>query len=728
MYLGHISDDRLREQPLSEHLCQTAELARKFADVFHAGDWGYLCGILHDIGKYSEEFQQRIRGKNIKVDHSAAGAKEAQRSGAFFAAYCIAGHHAGLPDGMYVGGAASEESTLDSRLKRSVPDYQAYKKEISVSRPASLALKTDHGKFCMSFFIRMIYSCLVDADYLDTEAFMKDRKRELPDVSMQELKKRLDRWIEPWLAAGTDAPADSAGLAGGQERQPASKSLNVRRTNILKACIRGGSGGQGIYHLTVPTGGGKTASSMAFALNHAVEHGLRRIIYVIPYTSIIEQNADVFRKMLGDEYVLEDHSNVEYPDKEELDPKQLAAENWDMPVVVTTNVQFFESLFASRSSKCRKLHNIAGSVLIFDEAQMLPNDYLKPCLQAISELVLNYGCTAVLCTATQPSLQPFFSSKLLRGELCPNVEEQYEAFRRTVLVKDEDMTEEELVRRLGAESQVLCILNTRAQVQKIYEKMEEREGLFHLSTYMYPEHRRVVLAKIRERLKSQKVCRVIATSLVEAGVDLDFQTVYREAAGLDSVIQAAGRCNREGRRAADDSRTHVFQFIQEERHRNLSVRQEKEIAEEIMAAYEKMDSLEAIHEYFDRLHDVKGDSLDKKKILQRLNEAGAAAIPFRTIADDFKIIRDDTRSILITREPEAKQLEERLRFGERNRKLMRAVGRYSVNVYKNTYDDLRNAGLLEEIDERIAILTDVDRYSEETGLNANVSLGEGVFF
>ena len=582
----------------------------------------------------------------------------------------------------------------------------------------------DQGKFSISFFIRMMYSCLVDADYLDTEAFMKNRKRVLPDISMEELKKRLDDYIKPWLMSEGDAK-DSTNVP---EIPSAAFSLNARRTNILRACICGGSGEQGIYHLTVPTGGGKTISSMAFALNHAAEHDLRRIIYIIPYTSIIEQNSDVFRKILGDEYVLEDHSNVEYSDREELDPKQLAAENWDAPVVVTTNVQFFESLFASRSSKCRKLHNIAGSVMIFDEAQMLPNDYLKPCLQAISELVLNYGCTAVLCTATQPSLHQFFSPKLLKRELCPDVEGQYEAFRRTVLETDEDMTGEELVCRLEVESQVLCILNTRAKVQEIYEKMGDREGIFHLSTLMYPEHRRKVLNKICERLRLQKVCRVIATSLVEAGVDLDFRTVYREAAGLDSVIQAAGRCNREGRRELADSKTHVFQFVSEERIRNDSVMQAQKITEEVMARYENIDSLEAIHDYFDRLHHVKGDSLDKKKILLRLNEAGGAAIPFRSIAEDFKIIKDATKSILITRDLEAKQLAEELRLGKRSRKLMRAIGRYSVNVYEKTYENMRGAGLLDDVDERIAILIDDERYSEETGLDINVSGGEAMFF
>ncbi len=728
MYWAHISEDGLRSQPLSEHLMETADLAERFADVFHSGDWGYFCGLLHDIGKYSEEFQQRIQGKNIRVDHSTAGAVEAENRKAFLAAYCIAGHHAGLPDGMYVGKSASSESTLVSRLKKEIPDYQKYKREIHVPRPDKPVLKTDHGRFCISFFIRMVYSCLVDADYLDTEAFMKNQKRVLPDASMTELKKRLDDYMKPWLESSTENLTAFSGASDEGARRSESCPLNVRRTDILRACIHGGKGEQGIYHLTVPTGGGKTISSMAFALNHAVEHDLRRIIYIIPYTSIIEQNAQVFRDILGKEFVLENHSNVEYSDGEELDPKQLAAENWDIPVVVTTNVQFFESLYASRSSKCRKLHNIAGSVLIFDEAQMLPNDYLRPCLQAISELVLNYRCTAVLCTATQPSLQQFFPQKLLKGELCPNVEAQYEAFRRTVLVKDEDMTGDELVRRLKAESQVLCILNTRTKVQEIYKKMEGCEGIFHLSTLMYPVHRRKVLDKIRKRLNLEETCCVIATSLVEAGVNLDFQTVYREAAGLDSMIQAAGRCNREGRNATADSRTHIFQFVPEERVRNDSVIQEQRIAEEIMASYAEIDSFDAIHEYFDRLHYIKGDGLDKKKILQRLNEAQGDAIPFRTIAEDFKIIKEDTRSILIAREPEAKDLAKRLRYGEHNRELMRSVGQYSVNVYENTYKDLREAGFLDVIDENLAVLSDEGRYSEETGLNTKVVKGEGLFF
>lgn len=724
MYLAHISEDGLRKQPLSQHLSQTADLAKQFADLFHAGDWGYFCGLLHDIGKYSEEFQERIHGRKIKVDHSTAGAQEACKLKVFPAAYCIAGHHAGLPDGMYEGGA-SPEASLSSRLKKVVPDYQTFKKEIQVSPPIPPALQSVQGKFCVSFFIRMLYSCLVDADYLDTEAFMEDRIRSLPEAPMSELKTKLDDFIRPWIEKAENSSPVSGNI---QKQESLTNSLNTRRTDILNACIRKGESDPGIYELTVPTGGGKTISSMAFALQHAVTHDLHRIIYIIPYTSIIEQNAAVFRNIFGDEYVLENHSSVEYSDDEELNPKQLAAENWDAPIVVTTNVQFFESLFSCRSSKCRKLHNIVGSILVFDEAQMLPRDYLKPCLWAINELVLNYGCTALLCTATQPSLRPFLLPQLLRGEICPNVKEQYEAFRRTILMQDKDLTEEELIRRLDEEFQVLCILNTRIQVQEIYEKLKGREGVFHLSTLMYPEHRKRVLHEIHERLNSSKTCRVIATSLIEAGVDLDFQTVYREAAGLDCMIQAAGRCNREGRRPANESITHVFQFVSESRHRNISIQQEKTIAEEIMAHYADIGSPEAIQEYFTILHGVKGEGLDRKKILKRLGEAGITAIPFHTIAEEFKIIKDDTRSILITRDPEAKRLADQLRYGKRSRKLMRNLGRYSVNVYEDMYQALREAGSLDEIDEAIAILKNEGQYLEETGLTVKMERGEGIFF
>lgn len=710
MFIGHESEDG-REQTLFEHLKNTAEIAREFADQFHCGDWGYACGLMHDIGKYSAEFQRRIKGENLRVDHSTAGAVEMKNNGRLPAAYCIAGHHSGLPDGGHMADDSSNP-TLQGRLKKRIPEYQAFHEEIELVHldpPPLQVLDKKEGIFGVSFFIRMIYSCLVDADFLDTEQFMRNLKRTYQYESMEELWKRLTKKIDPWLDCKEQG------------------TINAHRTEILKACIEKGQEEQGIYHLTVPTGGGKTVASMAFGIQHALKHDLQRIIYVIPYTSIIEQNAKVFADILGESQVLENHSNVEYGDSDELELKQLAAENWDAPVIVTTNVQFFESLFSNKSSKCRKLHNIAKSVLIFDEAQMFPEDYLMPCVRAVNELVLNYGCTAVMCTATQPALEKMLPAALLRGEICPDVERQYTFFRRTELIKEGAWTKEELVNRLQKDKQALCILNTREQVQEIYEALGEREGLYHLSTYMYPLHRREKMKEIRECLRRNQPCCVIATSLVEAGVDLDFQTVYRELAGVDSVLQAAGRCNREGKRSVTESKTHIFQFVQEERRQSVTSKQAVAVSDQILREYEDIGSLEAIREYFDRLYYVKGKGLDKKNILDILNRANPGEIPFQWVSKEFKMIENAGKTILISCTAEAKDLERQLRYGDRTRQLMRKIGQYSINIYENVYENLRGAGMLEEIDETIAVLRDMNQYSEDIGLKVNVGRGAGVF-
>ena len=711
MYLAHRSADG-REQALNEHLYRVAELAGGFAERFHCKDWGYACGMMHDIGKYSEEFQRRIRGEECKTDHSTAGAVEMQAHKCLPAAYCIAGHHAGLPD----GGSPADESgcpSLWGRLKKKISDYGSFREEIAPVTPDIPKLEVLDGKekfFGVTFFIRMLYSCLVDADFLDTEHFMSGQGREYPYVSMGELWNRLEKKIRPWLdcrEAGT---------------------LNAHRTEILRACIEKGRGKQGIYHMTVPTGGGKTVASLAFGLQHTQVHKLDRIIYVLPYTSIIEQNAKIFADILGADQVLEDHCNALYKDGEELALKQLASENWDAPVVVTTNVQFFESLFSNKPSRCRKLHNIAGSVLIFDEAQMLPADYLKPCMRAVSELVLNYGCTAVLCTATQPALGQILPGRLYRGEICPDAGAQYALFRRTQFVKEGEWEEGELVGRLSRERQALCILNTRKRVQEIYEALEGKDGLYHLSTYLYPIHRRKKLQEIRMRLETGQDCVVIATSLVEAGVDLDFQTVYRELAGLDSLLQAAGRCNREGRRDPSASQTHIFQFAEGEGNGSNDMRQAVAVSEQILREFEDIASPDAIHAYFERLFYLRGEGLDKKAILDRLNEAKSDNIPFRAVAKDFHLIEQSGKMILICDTEEGKELEEALRYGMPGRDQMRRIGQYSVNVYDSVYENLKGAGLIEEIDEEIAVLRDLGCYSEEVGLKADAGQGAGVFW
>ncbi len=713
-YLAHISGDKIRKQTIPEHLNGTAELAQTFAEVFGCKEWGYGCGLLHDIGKYSEKFQMRLQGGAI-TDHATAGAKELFAKKNYIGAYCISGHHSGLLDGggpADAGGAA----TLMGRMEKEVEDYRAFQSEVRIPEfPFPIPLKAQGaGGFSLSFFIRMLFSCLVDADYLDTEAFMREERVSRGGFdSTDVLYERLFCHIEAWLK--------------NEDRN----TISGRRTEILKACMKAGERSQGLFRLTVPTGGGKTISSLAFALRHAKEHGLKRVIYVIPYTSIIEQNSQIFKGILGARNVLEDHSNVMMENSEELMRAQLATENWDCPVVVTTNVQFFESLFASKTSKCRKLHNIAGSVIIFDEVQMLPVNYLKPCIRAVSELVGNYHCTAVLCTATQPSLEPFFSSEMKAVELCPDVKGQYEFFRRTSIKNAGVLSETDLVGRLKEQQQVLCILNSRKRVQRVYDALEgeQKQEVFHLSTFLYPRHRNRLLRQIRERLKKGLPVRLIATSLVEAGVDVDFRSVYRELAGVDSLIQSAGRCNREGRRRSEECETIFFTLEQDDIHLPQALDLPIKVAAQVAELYEDISAPEAIAEYFNRLYHFKGEGLDAKNIVGQFEDGTRSWLfPFATVSREFKLIESDTKAILIDLEPEAQEIAARIRRGECSRQLVRDAGQYCVNVYDNDFEKMNGAGMLEAIDLNFYVLCDKDQYTEGKGLEVRAERGQAVFF
>lgn len=711
-YLAHISEDKMRKQTILEHATGTAKRAGEFASAFGCREWGYHCGMLHDLGKYSLKFQQRLLGGAI-TDHATAGAQEVYAKKNIAAAYCIAGHHSGLLDG---GNAADVggEATLLGRMQKKLEDYSAFQKEIEIPTfPAPNIRVLGTQRISRSFFIRMLFSCLVDADYLDTEHFMSDGEavREGFDTMEQLFERLYQKRIERWIS-NTDE-----------------NTVNGRRSLILKACLEMGREQQGVYQLTVPTGGGKTISSLAFALRHAIEHHLDRVIYVIPYNSIIEQNAAVFRDILGRKNVLEDHCNVTYEDADdesmEIRRLKLATENWNCPVVVTTNVQFFESLFSHKTSKCRKLHNMANSVIIFDEAQMLPVNYLKPCIQAISELVYNYHSTAVLCTATQPSLQSIFPIELPIREICPDIKGQYEFFRRTNIRWEGELSEEQLVSRLQGLKQVLCVLNSRKRVQRVFGKLEG-EGMFHLSTYMYPIHRKRVLKEIRNHLEKKLPCKVVATSLVEAGVDFDFQTVYRELAGMDSVIQAAGRCNREGKRKREDCETVVFTLEKEDSIRlPQTLKQPITAAQQIVEEYEDVASLDAISAYFHRLYRFKGEQgLDAKNILGQLGEK---SIPFATVGKQFQLIETDTVPILIDQEPEALELVERIRRGECSRNLVREASQYCVNVYRNDFEKMNGAGDLEMLDLGFYRLRNPKQYSVEMGLEIQTDRGDAIF-
>lgn len=701
IYAAHIREEDGEVQSIREHLQETAALARTFASVFNSGDYGHLLGLLHDIGKYSQAFQQRIYGESQqRTDHATAGAVESLSAYPFISsvlAYGLMGHHTGLPDGGVRKGGT--DANLYGRLKKTLPDYSAYRQELTLPPPpAAPPLRPlERGGFSHSFYIRMLFSCLVDADFLDTEAFMRGGRRG-SFVSLPALRDRLDARL--------------------QEFSPPDTDINRRRGEILSRCLEKADDKRGLYTLTVPTGGGKTISSLAFALHHAVKNEMSRVIYVIPYNAIIEQNAAVFADFVGTENVLEHHSNFIFDDeKEEMAQKRLAAENWDMPVVVTTTVQFFESLFSYRTSQCRKLHNIANSVIIFDEAQMLPLSYLLPCVRAIAELIHNYRCTAVLCSATQPVLDAYFPKEITAKPICEGSAGLYAAFSRTKFVYDGELHDEELAPRLSGEDQVLCIVNLRRHALKLF-RLLDAEGTYHLSTLMYPQHRKEVLAEIRRRLPAGLPCRVVSTSLIEAGVDVDFPVVYRAEAGVDSLVQAAGRCNREGR--PEKGLVHIFRPEKACRD-GLPAAQKRPAAvgRAIVEEFADIGAPDAIAAYFTRLYQAAGEGLDVENIVRRFEDGynQGQSYPFREIGEHFHLIDHKTKAVLIPAKPAARDLLVRLRKGERSRQLFRALQLYCVNIYEREYDALLGCGGIEEIEDAdLAVLSNVSLYDKRTGL------------
>ena len=554
-FVAHVSNDGKRFESVASHLEKTAELASRFAEPFGAADWARAAAMAHDIGKYSDAFQSRILRNGPKVDHSTAGAYELRGEAGGMLSYCVAGHHGGLPNG---GSQVDDGGTLLGRLNAAsrgkIPDYEAFRKSISIPSPKppsfSVLPKTMEDKaFSISFLTRMVYSCLVDADFLSTESFMNGKGRiGLASEELDVLRDRLEQRIRKFY--------------------PPQGNVNEARCGMLDDCLAASQGGTGVYALTAQTGSGKTLGVARFGLNHACSNaaGQRRIIFAIPYTSIIEQNAQVYREVFGDENVLEHHSSVDFDDSD--DPTsvhyrmRLAAENWDAPLVVTTNVQLFETLYASKPSRCRKLHNIANSVIVLDEAQMLPLRYLKPCIKALSELVKNYGCTVVLCSATQPCLDDYFANEGLQvKEIVSNPQKLSEALSRVRYKSEGRLSDDEISERLATHKQALCIVNSRKQARVLYEKLAELLGsdaVYHLTTMMHSVHRRRILANVEDRLNKGAPCILVATSLVEAGVDIDFPSVYRALAGVDSLVQAAGRCNRAGRRDPAKSIVHLF--------------------------------------------------------------------------------------------------------------------------------------------------------------------------
>lgn len=715
-YLAHIADDR-REQTVAEHLQGTADLAARFAAAFGAEADGRFAGLLHDIGKYTPGFQKRLHG-GPPVDHSTAGAREAfSRYGNAPAALAIAGHHGGIPD---AGNPHDppDEPTLLGRVKRPCTPDPVWMQEISVPVPAPPAWLAANDLLQNAFYTRMLYSCLVDADFQDTQTFMDGAKaprgRSAP---LTELLKRVRAQAQRFLCA----------------QQPS--AVAQQRNEALRVCMEHGRAWkQGLYTLTIPTGGGKTFASLAFALEHAVAQNMDRVIYVIPYTSIIDQTVETFSGLLGEENVLAHYAGVDYqtaePDEitSEQYRKLLASENWDAPVVVTTAVQFFESLYANRSSRCRKLHNIANSVVIFDEAQTIPPDYLLPCLSAVAQLVQDYHTTAVLCTATQPALGPLFSQlapQLSIGEICPHTDALYEALRRTTLTDLGTISRDALCGRLCAHEQVLCVVNRRSTAQELFAALPP-DGSYCLTTLLCAADRRRQIREIQARLRDGLPCRVVSTSLIEAGVDVDFPAAYREQCGLDSLLQAAGRCNREGKRCAAESI--VYRFCLEDAPAPAMLA--KNISALAFAARRAPDlaSPQAIEVYFSELYRICGErALDKKGILSALQSGiSGCLLPFAQVAEAFHLIETPTRTVYLP-VGDGAALCARLQRGECSRTLLRRLGIYSIACYTAQFDALDAACALELLPDGSAILTDLSKYDVKTGLALNIETGYGLF-
>lgn len=709
-YLAHLTEDG-RTQTILEHLKGTASLCSAFAAAFDAEAQGQLAGMAHDIGKYSAAFQRRLHG-GPKVDHASAGAFECLKAQQLAAAFAISGHHGGLPDGGGRGDAAGT-GTFWGRINRAsqgrLEDYHAWQSEFSLphaNTPAFAGTRLEG-----MFFTRMLFSCLVDADYTDTGAFM-DNSPYLPasSSSMEELWRRLETYVSGWF--------------------PPKGALNMQRCVILEQCMSAGAQyGPGLFTLTVPTGGGKTVASLSFALAQAKARRMKRIVYVIPYTSIIEQTAQIFREILGDENVLEFHSGVQFDQQEddasspETAPLTRSVETWDVPVIVTTAVQFFESLYACRPSKCRKLHNLAQSVLIFDEAQMLPLPYLRPCVWAIAQLVRHYGASAVLCTATQPALDPIFQEfapEIPIREICPMAEAHWESFRRVSFQQAGTLSWMDLAARLQQQEQVLCVVNTRRAAREVFHQLSG-SGNFHLSTLMYPAHRKRILDEIRRRLRDGLPCRVVSTSLIEAGVDVDFPAVYRELSGLDSILQAAGRCNREGKRPPEDSIVTIFQGEDPPpRLFETSIGAGKIVLDHC----QDVSSRAAIHTYFSTLLDLKGaEAQDAHHILPLME---SEFFPFRTVAERFHLIESPTTTVYLPLE-EGAGLVELLRSGQYSRTLYRRLGQYGVSVYPQHLAALEQAGALEHLEDGSVVLRDIGLYTQTTGLTLEPSGGNALF-
>lgn len=753
-HTGSDLDDVSTWQTLSEHANEVARRAEAFAEKFGMGLWGRALGLLHDAGKASAGFRKRLEGGK-PVDHSTAGAKIAvdrYGAGGWFMAYALIGHHGGAPNGKVWSECSRSQSAflrtpLKNRLESEIESYDAFFElmetgEIDLPdivqlgapmRPGRTFESTARKAFSVFVLEHFLYSSLVDSDYLDTERFMTPEASEAREArelaNMEELLAKLESHMADLMEKAGDTP------------------VNRARRSVYEDCLATAVQPSGLYTMTVPTGGGKTLSSMAFGLRHAVEQGMERVIVAIPYTSIVEQTAAALKAIFGAENVVEHHSNYDFRDldDEEKAKQRLAIQNWDAPIVVTTNVQLFESLFSNKPGKSRKVHNMARSVVILDEAQTLPDKLLRPSLAMLEELAAGYGSSIVLCTATQPALEGLWPFGAEPREIVQRRDSFDEAFSERVAYESLGTIEQaDLVERIAAHHEVLCVVGTRGLARAVYDDVVARaaergdlsdvkrafdEGYFHLSAFMIPAHRSAMLERIRKRLDRKERCVVVSTQLVEAGVDVDFPEVYRELAGLDSVVQAAGRCNREGRLPGAGT-VRVFELsINGERQKTETwLEKMKGIARDVIRENGGKVEEGLIPAFFKTRYD--SECLDAKGIFQKTATRDLIfdrfeTMPFEQCALDYRIIEDDSIPVFVPWGAEGRALLKELLASKNPAGMAMRLQRFSVGVPVWSIEGYKQAYAVEELEPFLILKEDGCRsfYREDVGL---VAVGEEV--
>lgn len=700
------SDGHWVIQSNEEHTKGVAERAEHFANEFGIQSWGRILGYLHDKGKESNAFQQHIRKESgyaleTKVigdyQHAYVGGIISRelygKSIDNFITNQIISHHTGLHD--------SDE--LEQILCKEIP--QEIDTHVDKIQPNRLTLKTTANDF--HHLARLLFSCLVDADFLDTEAFMDKESSALRNnkATLSTLSSLLDVYLKSLKENAKDT------------------KINRIRNQVQEQCLKMSESPTGFYSLTVPTGGGKTLSSLLWAMKHAIHNGQKRIIIAIPYTSIIMQTAAMLRNIFGEENVLEHHSNVDpesIKDEKLRQKMKLATENWDYPIIVTTNVQLFESMFSNKPSKCRKLHNIVNSVIILDEVQTLSIGYLRPIVDSLKTYNKVFGVSVLFTTASQPILKGRIEGCNLKAsfdaienikEIIPENFKLHDKLRRVKLeIDDEGNTYDEVAEMLCKHNRVLCIVNTRQDAKELYERLPKEGITLHLSKMMCPAHISETIDKMKEALKdeSNEIIRVVSTQLVEAGVDIDFPVVYRQEAGLDSVLQAAGRCNREGKSGI--STTYVFS-LSKEHNLPKGYIQDANNARKNMVNISDWFSPEAMTSYFKQLY-CRRETFDKKDMKHYLYNV--KELYFATAAKEFQLIEDAGKNVIVCWQDSMDLVQELLQDGP-SYKLIKKLSKFCVNIYNKDFDTLQNMGVIEEI-KGMFVIRYKQQYNSDIGL------------